>query len=474
MDEIRLLYTLDDIGELLEWDEEVTMPENGLKARSRQKSAVSKLRHRVLTGERLGEILEALDRDELDREQEAVVREVEREREKMIAVPPDLMERISSKQTEAVEAWRQAREESDFEKFRPHLEEMVELMREYAAEVEPGEEPYRVLFREYEPYIGFERMENMLEELRDGLQPIIDGASGGKELDISVPEEGQKEFCRDIARDLGLGEEESRLDTSTHPFTYGNALEGRITTRFSGDPSEAALITMHEGGHALYNLGLPEEHYGSPLGAPREMSIHESQSKIWENHVARSREFWGYVTPRIKEFFPEIEASARDFYRARTRIRDDNPIRVEADELTFHLHIALRFELERELVNGELAVEDLPEQWDRKMEEYLGLRPENDSEGVLQDIHWALGAFGYFPTYSLGSAIAAQLYNAAQQEIDIEEAVARGDFSPLRDWLRENIHRHGQLYRTEELVEHATGEKPSAKYFLDYARQKYQ
>ena len=275
---------------------------------------------------------------------------------------------------------------------------------------------------------------------------------------------------------LGYDWSRGRLDTSSHPFTSGNQFDSRVTTRFDeSDPLGALTATIHEFGHAQYNLGLPDEHYGTPLGDHRDLTVHESQSRLWENHVGRSQAWWELFLPAFEEQFPQVEGvTPRQAYEAANQVYEDNYIRVEADELTYHMHIVLRFEIERALVSGDLDVRDVPEVWNDKMEEYLGIRPPTDAVGCLQDIHWSHGNFGYFPTYSLGSVLAAQLYAAATDDVpDIEERTRNGEFDALHDWLGEHVHRHGARYTTPDLVEEATGEAYTADYFLDHVEEKY-
>jgi carboxypeptidase Taq len=249
-----------------------------------------------------------------------------------------------------------------------------------------------------------------------------------------------------------------------------------VTTRFDErDPIGALTSTIHEFGHAYYTLGLPDEAFGTPLGDHRNLSVHESQSRLWENHIGRSEAFWDLLLPKFKDAFPEADdLSPRAAYEAANQVYDENFIRVEADELTYHLHIIVRFEIERELISGDLAVDEVPERWNELYEEYLGITPPSDAMGCLQDIHWSHGSFGYFPTYSLGSVMAAQLYEAAESEIgDLESKTKAGEFEPLGEWLRENIHRHGQRYETNDLVVEATGDDFSADAFVDYVTEKY-
>ena len=481
--EVNILVNLNQAASFLNWDEEVMMPENGVEPRSKQKSSLSKVRHDRLTSDRLGELIDSVDEDSLDENQVANLREIKRDREKMLDVPGELIQKISQKESECVDVWKKAKENEDFEMFAEELRELVELKREYAAALNEDEEPYKVLYQDYEPYLSFERMKSILKELKDGLNPLIDEIKDS-DADLTTDafegdfeREKEMDVNREIVEEMGFPEEKGRLDVSAHPFTLGNSFDSRITTRIiEGDLTGSIMPTIHEGGHALYNLGVPEEFYGTPRGQPRELSIHESQSRLWENHIGRSKEFWKHALPKLKDKFPEefSEISVEDCYESVNQVYDDNLIRVEAEELTYHMHIIIRFEIGRKLINGEIEVENLPEVWDEKMDKYLGITPETDAEGVMQDIHWAWGSFGYFPTYTLGSVIAEQLYNTLEEEIETPaNKIENGEFEPILEWLRENIHEKGRLLKTEKLVEEATGEKPTAKPFLNYIEDKY-
>ena len=448
------ISSIQDAGGVLSWDQQVIMPEGGTPARSRQLSALSATGHELLTAEEFGDALDSAEASDLDASQEAAVREIRREYERSVRVDTDLVERISQTTSEALPVWTQAKDEDDFEAFAPILEDLVELKREYANQIDPDADPYAVLFADYEPYLGLDTAEQVLERLRDELVPLIDEIEASN-ADLATPFSGtyseadQEALARDILDSVGYDWDRGRLDVSAHPFTSGNQFDARITTRFDEeDPLGALTSTIHEFGHATYALGLPEESYGTPLGEARDLSVHESQSRLWENHVGRSEPFWELLAPEVEERLG-VEATPRDFYEAANRIYPDNRIRVEADELTYHMHIVLRFEIERDLISGDLAVEDIPQVWNEKMEEYLGVVPDNDAEGCLQDIHWSHGSFGYFPTYSLGSVLAAQLYGSADREIeDLEGDIEAGEFDALQEWLTENVHRYGKRYRT--------------------------
>ena len=482
LDRVQRWNAVGSASGVLGWDQQVMMPEGGTPARSKQLSALSSVHHDMVTADETGELLDELDDADLTDEQAAVVREVRREYERADAVPVELVEEISETGSEALQAWEEAKAEDDFDEFAPYLEKHVELKREYAEHIDPDRDPYEVLFEEFEPCLSMERAESILAELREALVPMIEDI---RESDVELavdtfegtfPEDEQEALSRDALELVGYDFDRGRLDVSSHPFTSGNQFDCRVTTRFDEtDPLGAVGSTVHEFGHAQYNLGLPQEHFGTPLGTSRDLSVHESQSRLWENHVGRSEAFWREFLPVFQEHFPQTEeATVRDAYEAFNQVYEDNLIRVEADELTYHLHIVIRFEIERDLIRGDLDVEDVPEVWNDKYEEYLGIRPDTDSEGCLQDIHWSHGNFGYFPTYSLGSVMAAQLFEAAEDDIDdLDGKIADAEFGDLHDWLGENVHRHGSRYETNELVVRATGEDFSADAFLDYVDEKY-
>jgi carboxypeptidase Taq len=478
VDHVKRMTYVGDAAGLLRWDQQVTMPEGGTPARSKQQSALSAVRHDMLTDDDLASWLDALDGADLDDEQAAVVREIRREHERAREVPEDLVERISETTSNALPVWERAKEEDDFSEFEETLAEIVELRREYAAAIDPDRDPYAVLFEEYEPYLGIETAETVLGRLREELPALID-AIGDSDVDLAEPfagtydESDQEDLVRAALDELGYDWERGRLDTSAHPFTSGTQFDARITTRFSpADPLDALGSTIHEFGHAAYVQGLPREAYGTPLGADRDLTVHESQSRFWENHVGRSRAFWELFAPRVERHLG-VETTPQACYEAANRVYDDNHIRVEADELTYHMHVLVRFEIERDLIRGDLEASEVPAAWNDRMEEFLGIRPETDAAGCLQDIHWTNGAFGYFPTYTLGSVLAAQIAAAVEDELSLAERVREGDVEPIREWLREHVHRHGARSTTPELIREATGDALTADYFLDYAREKY-
>ncbi|WP_435196717.1 carboxypeptidase M32 [Natronomonas sp. EA1] len=480
LEQYKRISYLRDANQVLSWDQEVMMPEGGTPARAKQRSAISATSHDLLTSEEFESALDAAEAEDLDAEQAAVVREIRREFDRAAKVPSDLVERISEETSNALPVWKEAKAESDWETFAPKVETLLELKREYANHIDPDADPYAVLFADYEPYLPLETAEAVLEELRDALVPLIEelkasDAALAAPFDGEFPEANQMALSKATLDYLGYPEEHGRIDVAPHPFSTGTQFDARVTTRFKeDDPVDAIGSTIHEFGHATYTLGLPKEAYGTPLGQHRGLTVHESQSRLWENHVGRSKAFWNGYLPLVAEHLDTGDMTPREAYEAANQLYPENRIRVEADELTYHMHIILRFEIERDLIAGDLAVEDVPEAWNAKMEEYLGVTPDSDAEGCLQDIHWAHGSFGYFPTYSLGSVLAAQLYAAASEEIEnLEGKIENGEFDALHAWLTEEVHSHGTRYTTDELIEHATGESFTAKHFIDYAEAKF-
>jgi carboxypeptidase Taq len=469
-----------DAGQVLSWDQEVMMPEGGTPARSKQKSALSGAHHDILTSEEFGDALDASEAADLPQPEASVVREIRRGYDRAAKVPKELVERISEETSNALPVWKQAKADSDWSQFAPKVETLLDLKREYAEHVDPDADTYEVLFADFEPWLDLSVAEDILAQLRDELVPLIQELNDA-DADLASPFAGgtyaddtQMGLMRDTLDYLGYPFDRGRIDTAPHPFSTGTQFDARVTTRFDEtDPIGAIGSTVHEFGHATYTLGLPDEHYGSPLGQHRGLSVHESQSRLWENHVGRSKAFWEGYAPMVNDHFG-TDISPQEGYEGANQLYPDNLIRVEADELTYHMHIILRFEIERDLLSGDLDVEEVPAVWNDKMEEYLGVRPETDATGCLQDIHWSHGSFGYFPTYSLGSVMAAQLFDAAESDIPgLEDDIRAGEFDALHAWLTENVHSHGQRYKTNRLVKEATGSEFTADAFVAYANEKF-
>ena len=458
---------LEAAGELLDWDEETQLPRRGHEARGRLSATLAAIRHRKLLDPELSEVLgTCAGLAEDDFELAAQVRRGRHEVNRAAGVPESLVKAISETRSTATQAWRRAREERDFGLLAPHLARLVDLKREQAAALAGDGPAYDGLIQEFEPGATEAQLTPLFRELETRLAPLVRAVrESGVTVDESparghFPPERQEAFGRQLATAVGFDFDRGRLDLSTHPFCMGlHPTDVRLTWRYQEDDFRPAVFgVLHETGHGLYEQGLPGTWDRTPLGTHVSLGIHESQSRLWENHVGRSRGFWRWALPRFRTAFPDADAVELEaLWRALHTVRPSF-IRVEADEATYNLHILVRFELERKLFSGELEVTELSAAWDDLYEKLLGIRPEDPTQGVLQDIHWPQGLFGYFPTYSLGTLAAAQLFEAAGDDLgDLEEAFSRGELAPLLDWMRERIHRHGARYPAPELIERATG-----------------
>lgn len=487
LEKSQRILDLEKVDFLTRWDSDVMMPEGGAHARASQRSSIAAAQHRYRTDADLGEALTVLEDADLTGDQEAIVREVRREYDVETSVPSEVNERISTVTSSAHEDWKQAKDADDWSKFAPSMAEVVDAWKQWADHVDPDGDPFETLWKKRsgyhaQRYVDLETVDRIFAELRDALVPLIeeirhsdaDLATDAFTAHGPYDTDTQRDLCEETLDLLGLDWDRARLDTAPHPFSYGTQYDVRITTRFSEEtPMTALQGVVHEFGHTAYTHGLPKEHYGDPIGEPRGLGIHESQSRFFENHIARSKPFWELYMPTLREHFPQLEGvTPKEAYEAVNEVFDDNRIRVEADELTYHMHIILRTEIERSLVADEIGIDEVPAVWADKMEEYLGIRPESDAEGPLQDPHWA-GQIPAFITYTIGSVLAAQLDASMREDLAVDELVRDGEFEPIHDWLNERVHRHGQRYRTDELVERATGEPLTAEYFVEYARSKY-
>jgi carboxypeptidase Taq len=481
------LATMSDLRStrsLLFWDQQTYMPGGGVAGRAEQVATLSRLAHEMLTDDETKSLLDASGEPDPSSEEGALLRRALRDYERATKLPAELVAETSRATALAEPAWVRAREEADWPLFAPHLEKILALKREAAEALGYEDHPYDTLLDAYEPGAEKARLEVMFKELKEGVLPLIravvakgDGKDRAAPLKGAFGEAGQEEFGRAVISAFGYDWERGRQDRSVHPFciNFGPG-DVRITTRFDGGWLAPALFgTMHEAGHALYEQGVDPSYARTPLGGGTSMGVHESQSRLWENLVGRSRAFWSHYYPKLREVFPEVLGGidAREFYGAINAL-EPSEIRVEADEVTYNLHILLRFELEVALIEGSLSVADLPAAWNSKMEEYLRVIPKDDSAGVLQDIHWADGLFGYFPTYVIGSVLSVQFFGAAlKAHPEIPEETRSGRFSTLLGWLRENVHRHGSRYYPDELVERSTGRPLDTAPYLRYLEDKF-
>ena len=482
---------LQGIEALLGWDQETYMPEGAGAARSEQVAYITTLMHSKLVGDPLKTALEELidlQTGELrimtlsDRETRQL-KEIWRDYRQESLLPTEFVTDLAKHASVSQQAWVRARKDNDFAFFEPFLTKMVQLQKEKANYLGVGATPYDSLLDQFEPDMTSEKVASLFTEIRARLVPLIQNIRevkhrvNGSVLTKEYDEDKQWDFGIAILEAIGFDSNIGRQDRSAHPFTTStHPTDVRTTTRLrENDLKSALLSTLHEGGHALYEQGLPAEEYGNPLGQAISLGIHESQSRMWENLVGLSPSFWRYAYPKLQAKFPDqLRNTDRDmFFAAMNRVRP-SMIRVEADEATYNLHIMLRFEIEKMLINEDFPVAELPQLWNEKMEEYLGVTPQTDSEGVLQDVHWSFGAFGYFPTYTLGNLYSVQFYNQAKQDLPgLDESCARGDFSTLLGWLREHIHSVGRGRKAEELVQEITGQALSAQPFMDYLEAKY-
>ncbi|MEW6351238.1 MAG: carboxypeptidase M32 [Thermodesulfobacteriota bacterium] len=470
---------------LLAWDQRTHIPRNGHAHRVEQISLVARLVHNRVTDPRRGEWLAAVEGSELTTDPESVeavnIREWRRSYDRMTKIPGALAVEIARAAAEGQSVWQWARPENDWARFLPYLERIVDLKREEASALGFDGEPYDALLDAYERAETFAGLKPVFEELSAALVPLIDRIRGcsvtwNRGMDgVTFPRAVQEGFGREVAKAIGYNFDGGRLDVSAHPFTTGiGPGDVRITTRYrEAHFGRGFFAIVHEAGHALYHQGLPMEHWGTPLCAPISLGINESQSRMWENVVARSEAFWRHFYPMAQERFTGLRDLPMTTFLGSMNEVCPSLIRTEADEVTYNLHVMLRFDIEVALMRADLEPRDLPEAWTEKMRAYLGLTPPDYTDGVMQDVHWSGGSIGYFPTYTLGNLYAAQFFAQVCREIpDIEEQFARGEFVPLREWLREKIHSQGSRYLPRDLLKRVTGEDLNPAYLIEYLQAK--
>ncbi len=490
LSELREIALLGSIQSVLGWDERTHLPPKGAAHRADQTALLAKLTHERFTSPRIGELLAAIESTtdysaDAHSDLAVNVRHTRKAYDRATKLPTSLVEELSRTAVLGEAAWVDAKAKSDFSIFKPWLEKTLDLKRHEAACVaQPGQSTYDALLDEFEPDAKAADIAAVFANLRPQLVELLGriSTSGRKApaevLTRSFPVEKQEALATFAAKTIGYDFSAGRLDVSVHPFSTDlGPGDSRITTRYDehwfGD---GFFGTLHETGHSLYTQGLPSEHFGTPRGQYVSLGIHESQSRLWENLVGRSVPFWRFFFPKLKETFPQTLADVSES-QWHFAVNDIGPslIRTEADEATYNLHVMLRFEIERALLSGDLAVSDLPATWNEKMEDYLGLTPPDDARGCLQDVHWAGGAIGYFPTYTLGNLYAAQFYEQAKKDLpDLETGFETGEFSPLLAWLRKNIHQHGKTYSATELVQRVTGKALSSEPLMNHLKRKAQ
>lgn len=478
---------LSSTASLLSWDELVYMPPKAADGRAKQLSLLARMVHERFITPQVTEQIAELAGQPLDADAASNVREWKRNHERAIKIPPALIEEMSSTAVHSREAWGEARKTSDFAHFKPWLTKTIELQRQLATCLcghapTSVEELYDSLLDAFEPHETTAHLRSVFGELRPRLTGLIHKVAGSSRkapadlLKRKYPLAKQRTLAERAAKLIGYDLQAGRVDTTTHPFCSGiGPGDTRITTRFDeNDFGNCFFSVLHETGHALYDQGLPAEHWGTPLGEAVSLGVHESQSRLWENLVGRSEPFWRFFFPQTKKAFAKVlgDVALDDWLFAINAIQP-SLIRTEADEASYNLHVLLRFELELLLLSGELPVDDLPAEWNRRMEQYLGVKVPSDREGCLQDVHWSQGAFGYFPTYTLGNLNAANLFAKARQDLgDLDGQIEQGKFRPLLEWLRANVHQHGQRYPARELMKRATGQELSIEPLMEHLEAK--
>jgi carboxypeptidase Taq len=480
---LAVVHDLRRVLEMLFWDQTVMMPPGGGAVRAAQLGTVYRLAHETFVSDEVGALLEELEpwQEQLDYDSDeaSLLRRARRDWDKTKRVPPELATEIIRATSEGHEIWAKARQESDFSQFLPHLEHSLELKQRYIACFDEFDEPYDALLDDFEPGLKAADVRAVFDELKQELVPLIAevGSVDGDDAFMSGPwpVDAQHALSLKIIESFGYDPSFARLDRTVHPFAASSGTQDiRLTTRYAEDDITSIFTAMHECGHGLYEHGVSPSLERTLLCQGASYALHESQSRLWENLVGRSRPFWNHFYPSLQAAFPEAlgDVDQERFYRAINRVKPSF-IRVDADEATYNLHIILRFELEQEILAGTVALEDLPEAWNARFEEYLGLEVPSDSLGVLQDVHWSGGGFGYFPTYSLGNVISVQIWEKVNAEIpDLAEQFERGEFAQLHEWLRANLYSLGRKYTPQETLERVVGGPIDAGPYVRYLKEK--
>jgi len=477
---------LSHINAVLGWDQQINMPPGGAEERGAQSAALGRIIHEKFTSDEVGQLIADLEEEVGDLNAETdearAVKVAKREYEKQTKVPLPLLMEFIQTTTMAHESWLEAKNKSDFSLFQPHLKKIVELRQQYAELFKPYDHVYDPLLDDYEPGMKTAEVKEIFNKLRPQQVALLQAIAEKEPPDDSFikqyyKEEYQEIIGRYVITRFGYDWNRGRLDIAPHPFTtefgYGDV---RISTRYLKDDAGSALFsTMHEAGHAMYGQGVPEKYKRHPLGGAASLAIHESQSRLWENIIGRSKEFWSFFYPSLQMLFPQYlsDISVEEYYRGINKV-EPSLIRVEADEATYNMHIMLRLEIEIGLMEGTMKVEDLPEIWNAKMQDYLGITPPDDAQGVLQDVHWSAGMIGYFPTYALGNLASVQLWDKLVEENpNVYDEIAQGKFDTILGWMREHVHQYGSKFEPQEIMLNATGSKITPEPYIAYLKKKY-
>jgi carboxypeptidase Taq len=483
-DRLAKVTDVERVSRVLNWDQQTMMPPAGWRHRGEHLATLRRISHELLIDKETGRLLDELrgleDTLDPDSDDAALIRLARRDYEKAVRVPTELRAEMTRAAAEARTIWVKARAESDFEQFRPSLEHNYELRQRYIDCFDDVDERYDILLDDFEPETSTAEVTETFAELKPELMRLIAELSND-EVDDSFlrgtfPPEAQERLAKEVVTLFGFRPDTWRLDPTEHPFASGAGVDDiRITTHYDPATMKSFFSTMHEYGHGLYSHQLPRHLESLPTGGPCSLGIHESQSRLWENLVGRGRPFWRFFYPRAQETYPDQLRNVEldDFIAGINRVQPSF-IRIKADEVTYGMHVILRFELEQDLVNGRVAVRDLPGVWNEKMHEYLGVDVPNDAEGVLQDTHWASGHIGYFSTYLLGTVMSVQIWEKILDDVpDLEDQIQRGEFGALRDWLGEHVHSLGRKFSPQETLRRATGATIDPKPYLAYLRTKY-
>ncbi len=491
---LREIHHLHDAAAVLSWDQETYMPTESGAIRAEQLATLQTLAHNQFVSPEVESLLASFldietgtiiptQQPSLDDTSQALLRETWRDFSRAKKLPSSFVNELERECSIAQQVWVEARKTNDFQRFLPNLERLVGLKRKEADYLGYSDSPYNALLDTFEPGSTVAQLRPLFAELRTHLIRLLDQVRNSPVqpntnlLTQSFDTSKQIDFGRLVLKQMGYNFQRGRLDISAHPFTTSfHPTDARITTRvFDTDLSSCLFSCIHEGGHGLYEQGLPAEFYGTPLGEAISLGIHESQSRLWENAVGRSRPFWQYFYPKLQEIFPaQLSTVSEDEFYFAINYVTPSLIRVEADELTYNLHIMVRFEIELEVIEGRVQVEELPELWNAKIQEYLGITPSNDAEGVLQDVHWSFGAFGYFPTYTLGNLYAAMLFHQAKKDMaDLEQNISQGNFLPLKNWLNDRVHQWGRQYSAKGLIQRVTSQALTPEPFIQDLEQKF-
>ncbi|MCG7406707.1 carboxypeptidase M32 [Paenibacillus sp. ACRRX] len=483
-DIVTKLKSYEEAIGLMYWDLRTGAPRKGAQMRSETIGMLSTDMFKLGISEEMGLCLDALEADleQLDATTRKLVIEARKEYNRNKLIPPQLYQEYIVLTSNAETVWEEAKANQDFEMFKPYIRDIVKMNQKFIDYWDAKETRYDTLLDMYEPGMTVAKLDAIFGKLRDQLVPLVQAVQHSDNkpehgfLDQSFDIEGQKQFSNFILKQIGFNFDAGRLDESVHPFATGlNPGDVRITTNYlPNDVASAVFSSLHEGGHALYEQNIREDLARTPLCTGTSMGIHESQSRFWENLIGRSSLFWSRYFADLQKVFPEQLGAVKveQFYRAINRI-EPSLIRIEADEVTYNLHIIIRYEIEKMLFNDNLSVDDLPDVWNEKYESYLGVKPSHNGEGVLQDVHWSSGGFGYFPSYSLGNMYGAQMMNKLRQVMpDVDERIARGDLLPIKEWLSEHVYQYGKLLTPSEIIERMTGEALNPQYLVDYLTAK--